>query len=377
MFSSDDESCESLYLSDPSDIDEPVTHAVHVYSTSDERRNDCDDRRSDDDDRDSVGGHSTSSSSISRSKKRVTFPTEENLVIIREIPPRDFYSDSDTPSDTCESDESSSDTESEDLDEDIAEKLNICTEKIPPDTASKGKYDVGTSSGKTVTKVANITGVSLIDQLEPPKKPLKKRRIKSAPPSLETRAQQDKSKPKVFKPRAKSATTAKSCVDKSKQSVKKTKSNKGFKEIKKCVSTKVKRGVSPKATSITEDPTMTSVCGIIEVDTRVTRGDNSSDVPLLPSPRLRATNDTFWSVIDCKGPRNGKVNGMYSVDNGRPTDHNGHQRPDVRTMSATDRRLYSWLVANGNVPNPQHDTPSISPLWETNQTESHVVKAHV
>ncbi|OWF46382.1 hypothetical protein KP79_PYT09307 [Mizuhopecten yessoensis] len=365
MFSSDDESCDSL----------------DIFDQSETEKSTADDWPGEEDDRESDGGRSTSSSCVSRLKKRVTFPTEDNLVFIREIPPRDFYSDSDTQVDSCDSDNSSSDAESDDLEDEIVEKLQICTENTSSATVSKGKYEISKSTRKTINKVAQITGANLNSKTDTNKKvSVKKRRIKSAPPSLESKSLLDKPKPKVLKPRAKSATVKSN--DKPKTSVKKVKANVS-KEGKKCAGTKVK---CKSASKQEVNDTLNNVCGgIIEVDTRVIKPAN--DEQIVKTHHLSNAKDNMWSLIDCEGHSsmscNGTGNGVYNSVNrsfeqisGKSTS-NYRERPDVRTMSTTDRRLYSWLMANGNVPNPRYETPSISPLWDCSQMEGHAVKAHI
>lgn len=372
MFSSDDESCDSLDFFDQS----RNNISPREDSTSDDGRRDKEDEY----DRESDGGRSTTSSSLSRLKKRVTFPTEDNLVFIREIPPRDFYSDSDSPTDSCGSEDSQSDSESDDLGEELSDKLQICSENTPSTTIAKGKYEISTTR-KSVNKVAQITGASLNNKSDANKKvSVKKRRIKSAPPSLESKSTQEKPKAKVLKPRAKSATVRSN--DKSKVNVKKVKV-KSSKESKKCTNTKLKPTGSTTTNEMSD--TVNGGCaGIIEVDTRVIKQTN--DIHIVKAHRLSNSNDNLWSLIDCDSRDSvsctGTGNGIYNMN--KSFDHiskrsvsNNNERPDVRAMSTTDRRLYSWLMANGNVPNPRYQTPSISPLWDCSQTESQTVKAHI
>jgi hypothetical protein len=39
-----------------------------------------------------------------------------------------------------------------------------------------------------------------------------------------------------------------------------------------------------------------------------------------------------------------------------------------RPLSQTDKRLYSWLLANGRIPGPEQRSPCISPMWDTKQS---------
>ncbi|KAJ8305991.1 hypothetical protein KUTeg_016536 [Tegillarca granosa] len=51
---------------------------------------------------------------------------------------------------------------------------------------------------------------------------------------------------------------------------------------------------------------------------------------------------------------------------------------DMSVMSKNNKRLYSWLMANGNIPNPRDEAPSIAPMWDSSQTaisENSIIKA--
>lgn len=39
-----------------------------------------------------------------------------------------------------------------------------------------------------------------------------------------------------------------------------------------------------------------------------------------------------------------------------------------RPLSQSDKRLYSWLLANGRIPGPEQQSPCISPMWDTKQS---------
>jgi len=389
--SDEEESGGSVQFSDTSDVDSPSPSAV------------CTEHVSEDDDVASDKSSSTNCSSVSRCKKRVMFKSDDNLVLIREIPPRGFYSESDT--DTAAesdefSDEKSDQDESDEEDEDNDSLgLEKCEKIESKNTATKGRYDVGKASSKNTAKVAHITGAT-IDNADNKKTTKKKvvRRTgtgKKSPPLSEidkTSKTMDKSKSSKAKQqgtRSKLAKKVSDKIDKNSNKINTTKPKSKFEKRCKSAPPTLER-TSPMNASRKSDK-INGFYGISNMCANVIRTTTDNQPKCVLSP-----DEKLWRLFDCSGTTDRDISARKKIiessdfnsntyvtegENSvcKPSTHsysNGHRRQDVNAMSATDRRLYSWLMANGNIPNPQQESPSIAPLWESSHSViTDVVKA--
>ncbi|XP_062572948.1 uncharacterized protein LOC134234918 [Saccostrea cucullata] len=293
-----------------------------------------------DDESASVRSASTANSD-SKKKKKVTFQSDENLVLIREIPARGLFSRW-----TLESD-SESDTEGE-----SSQRV-----RAPNNCIAKGNYEVKKSSGRTAAKVAAITGATLPKKAESKRatkrRSVKKEKRKEATVS-DSNGNEEPPKTKGKGARVKGG---------------KKHSNKGSKS--KC---KNEQKDSATDDSVPQNIASSVTSSPVTIPPKCEK--NSGDVERIPN----AKSNTAVRLVDfldnnCDKDANPikrieKVCIVEEEFTQNSTDFldaiiQSSDRLDVRTMSKTNRRLYSWLMANGNIPNPQEESPCIAPMWDS------------
>lgn len=264
-------------------------------------------------------------------KKRVMFKCGDNLVMIREIPPRESIPDSDTSEESC------SDSESESSEEDSDESSNSCNNKVNIETRTVRKPNARVSK---IIREAPLLFKDLKPKEHIVKRPTKKRiakRIKKD--SLSKEDIHNKNVEKIsIKPKQIQLKTQEKDV------------------LKVSESKLIKSHIRKKKISInrTESPTLKTNLDCknskIILSERLKRKPNK---PLLEKrdrnnipPKSLVTSEDFIeeSVIS---------------DISQSTD---------RPLSQTDKRLYSWLLANGRIPGPEQRSPCISPMWDTKQS---------
>lgn len=296
-------------------------------SISDE---DCSTERTDNSN-DNNGTEPDESHGNRKSKKRVMFKCGDNLVMIREIPPRESNPDSDTSEESC------SDSESESSEEDSDESSNSCNNKVNIETRIVKKPNARVSK---IIREAPLLFKDLKPKEHVVKRPTKKRiakRIKKE--SLSKEDIQNKNVEKIsIKPKQIQLKTQEKDV------------------LKVSESKLIKSHIRKKKISInrTESPTLKTNIDCknskIILSERLKRKPNKSllekrDRNNIP-PKSLVTSEDFIeeSVIS---------------DISQSTD---------RPLSQTDNRLYSWLLANGRIPGPEQRSPCISPMWDTKQS---------
>lgn len=264
-------------------------------------------------------------------KKRVMFKCGDNLVMIREIPPRESIPDSDTSEESC------SDSESESSEEDSDESSNSCNNKVNIETRTVRKPNARVSK---IIREAPLLFKDLKPKEHIVKRPTKKRiakRIKKD--SLSKEDIHNKNVEKIsIKPKQIQLKTQEKDV------------------LKVSESKLIKSHIRKKKISInrTESPTLKTNLDCknskIILSERLKRKPNKSllekrDRNNIP-PKSLVTSEDFIeeSVIS---------------DISQSTD---------RPLSQTDKRLYSWLLANGRIPGPEQRSPCISPMWDTKQS---------
>lgn len=339
---------------------------------------------------------SESGTSNGKPKKRVTFCSGENLVLIREIPPRENKSDTDTAvesdSETTSS-ESESETEQGGLEE---EKVTVTKQN----TIQKRNYDVSQSSGKSLAKVAQITGAKLPQQQDKNKpQEVKKtiRRRKKRPVSEEVTETATKNVSKNKNVKGKQIPKPKT--------VKTNKPEKPENEIKVTAQAKTKvkepcKVVGAKTSVTRERPKSAPVetagsdhCSSCPQCFRKNRSSDSNFITGIGGIRCQCLNNNsskaFWEIeSDLSDLR--RMDNIFQHNNNRNrgvqnglTSQSMHEfssfhKLDMSLMSKNNKRLYSWLMANGNIPNPRDEAPSIAPMWDSSQTamsENSIVKA--
>ena len=299
----------------------------------------------------SLRSESTSSSITAKPKKRVTFESDDNLVLIREIPRR------------CKSktDSEFSDSDSDEIDVDCALRDDVFYSSATSCMA-KGRYEVKKSSGRTAAKIAAITGASLMDtrnrlgnarnaaKKKTGRREKRKKVTSDTPEVSETnktpKQKQNKEKqPKKIpakKPEGKSV---------SKPKVNKSKDEKNTNNISLEIEIKsheisVKTHCDNCNKQCEENCSYASQTSTTKRLSELFHKDDETTSALKTLQKVCMVENEFLTI--------NKNNGLQCSE-----------RLDVKSMSKTNRRLYSWLMANGNIPNPQHQTPSIAPMWET------------
>ena len=331
--------------------------------SSDSEFSDCDSRDESpssgyvDDESASVRSESTTSRD-SKKKKKVTFQSDENLVLIREIPARSLLGRW-----TLESD-SASDGEEESPPKGTVSQVSDCM--------AKGNYEVRKSTGRTAAKVAAITGATLPKKAEG-KRTVRRRSVKrdkrKEVPSQSSNETEEPLKAKGRNGRVKGG--KKHCNKTNKSKVKERGEQ--------------KEGGEVPGVSVSKDVT---------VKGQVANCQDSFKDPSEPKPSVLDSSSAvrIVNLLDnsCDKALNPiqKIEKVYIVE--EEFSHNSRDvldamiqssdRIDVRAMSKTNRRLYSWLMANGNIPSPQQESPCIAPMWDSasgavHGTHHSVVKA--
>lgn len=351
--------------------------------SSDSEFSDCDYRDESpssgyvDDESASVRSVSTANSD-SKKKKKVTFQSDENLVLIREIPARSLLGRWSLESDS----------ESENEEED-PRKAAVA----PQHCIAKGNYEVKKSTGKVAAKVAAITGATL------PKKPEGKRTARRRS------VKKDKRKEIACENTNETEETSKSKGKNGRVKGGKKHGSKGLKA--KCKERReLKEGEGPTAsnktvTSQTEcgGPTAPNKTVTSQTECGQNNSTNSTEtttsIAIEPrefsakEPRVSSATEHRASsaktvsavrIVDlldnsCDRDSNPikQIEKVYIVEENYSQNSRdfldamiqSSDRLDVRAMSKTNRRLYSWLMANGNIPNPQQESPCIAPMWDS------------
>ena len=290
-------------------------------SISDE---DCDTERTDNSN-DNNGIEPDESNGNRKSKKRVMFKCGDNLVMIREIPPRESNPDSDTSEESC------SDSESASSEEDSDESSNSCNNKVNIEKRIVKKPNARVSK---IIREAPLLFKDLKPKEHIVKRPTKKRiakRIKKE--SLSKEDIQNKNVEKIsIKPKQIQLKTQEKDV------------------LKVSESKLIKSHIRKKKISInrTESPTHKTNLDCKNSKIRLKRKPSlleKRDRNNIPPKSLVTSEDLIEeSVIS---------------DLSQSTD---------RPLSQTDKRLYSWLLANGRIPGPEQRSPCISPMWDTKQS---------
>lgn len=345
--------------------------------SSDSEFSDCDSRDESpssgyvDDESASVRSVSTANSD-SKKKKKVTFQSDENLVLIREIPARSLLGRW-----TLESD-------SESEGEEEGPRRAAVT---PQHCIAKGNYEVKKSTGKVAAKVAAITGATLTKKPEG-KRTARRRSVKKDKRKEiaceNTNEMEETSKPKGKNGRVKGGKKHGSKGPKTKSKEKREqKEGEGPTSPNKTVlvTSQTECGEN-KSTESTE--TMTSIA----IESREFSAKESSEFRSKEPWGSSATEHRTSSaktvsavrIVDllddsCDRDSNPikQIEKVYIVEENYSQNSRdfldamiqSSDRLDVRAMSKTNRRLYSWLMANGNIPNPQQESPCIAPMWDS------------
>lgn len=310
------------------------------------------------------GSEFDDSESCTSNKKRVTFQTGENLVLVREIPPRGFDS---SGSESDKSIDSNSDLEEESSENDDVLDRKIHASSFANSELGKINYGIRKPKAKTMSKIMKITSTPVFgekNETNNGKKKITKRRIKSANAILEP----SKNVSKSFKTLDKTSScgtaklrvrSARSVISTEKDFGKISKSVKGNEKAK-SKSSKFFKSKSPKKID-----SMSEKINILALN------DLTDTVP----ESAMSANDKLWKLFDSDGGNCIETEKVSSpeISNNKTIDSsikhdvkqsgNEHIRQDVRSMNTTDRRLYSWLMANGSVPSLRDEVPSISLMW--------------
>lgn len=363
--------------------------------SSDSEFSDCDSRDESpssgyvDDESASVRSVSTANSD-SKKKKKVTFQCDENLVLIREIPARSLLGRW-----TLESD-----SESE-VEEEGPRRAAVA----PQHCIAKGNYEVKKSTGKVAAKVAAITGATLPTKPEG-KRTARKRLVKKEKrkeiASENTNETEESSKPKGKNSRVKGGKKHGSKGPKAKSNERREqKEGEGPTAPNKTMTSQTEYG-GPTAFNKTVLVTSHTDCGqnrsmeSTETTTTSTIAVESREFCLTEPRASSAIEPRGSSATEHRASSAKTVSAMRIVDlldDSYDRDSNpikqiekvyiveenysqnsrdfldamiqSSDRLDVRAMSKTNRRLYSWLMANGNIPNPQQESPCIAPMWDS------------
>lgn len=306
---------------------ESVEDILDNCSVSEEEE--CNTERSDNS---SNYNHLTETHAVTKKKpkKRVMFKCGDSLVMIREIPPREPSLDVETSEESCseESESESSDTESADSDQGCNNKPEVkpCR-KINPRVAR-------------IIREAPLE----IKQKDPAvRRPTKKRvvrRPKKDPPPVTKESPQQKLMEKVsLRPKQIHIKGPE------RDTLKIADSKPGKSHIK-------RKKVVP----------------ISRTDSPVQRGNiDCKNSKIVLSERLKQKpTKTLLSKRErhVDSPRLSDVSDKFSEQCVITDLSQSEERP----MSQTDKRLYSWLLANGRIPGPEQQSPCISPMWDTKQS---------
>lgn len=340
-------------------MSESEEDSIGLSISSESEFSDCDSRDESpssgyvDDESASVRSVSTANSD-SKKKKRVTFQSGKNLVLIREIPARSLLSRW-----TLESD-SESDCEGEGV-----QRAEISHNNC----IAKGNYEVRKSTGRVTAKVAAITGATL------PKKSESKRTTKRRSAKKEKRKETSLSESnrnedisKTMKGKSARSKGGKKCGVKSSKSKSMDKN-----EQKDSQSEETGSRSRLKAPYVT---TLTQHC------------ERACNEAGKPSAKESDSASRLMDLLDRNTDPIKKIENVYIVEEEFSQSSRdfmdaiiqSSDRVDVRSMSKTNRRLYSWLMANGNIPSPQQESPCIAPMWDSSCGAAHgtynsVVKA--
>lgn len=263
-------------------------------------------------------------------KKRVMFKCGDKLVMIREIPPRDPSPDLiNTEESSSYSESESTDSESEDSDEDSNNKVNINTEIKPVKRPN--------------SRVARIIREAPIDfrpKDAPVRKPTKKRVIRK--PKRESIPKESSINKSVEKISIKPKQIQLKAPEKEVPKVQETKHNKSHIKRKKIT---INRTESPA-------PKTNLDCR----NSKIILSERSKQKPnkVLLDKREKQTGSPgiFTNTENCS--EHCVITDIYQGTDQRPT-------------SQSDKRLYSWLLANGRIPGPEQQSPCISPMYDTKQ----------
>jgi hypothetical protein len=289
----------------------------------------------------------------------VTFQSDKNLVLIREIPGRNLLSRW-----TLESD-----SESEEEQQNVPQGAITHNNYI-----AKGNYEVRKSTGRVAAKVAAITGATL------PKKSEYKRTTKRRSTKKEKRKETSFSDSNGNEDISKTMKGKGARVKGGKKgNVKSSKSKSTDKNEHKDTQSEENGPRSRLKTSYVT--TATQPCD------RVCNGASK-----FSPPKDCDSASRLMDLLDRS--RDGDTDPIKKIENVYIVEEEFNQnsrdfmdaiiqstdRVDVRSMSKTNRRLYSWLMANGNIPSPQQESPCIAPMWDSScgavhGTYNSVVKA--
>lgn len=329
--------------------------------SSDSDFSDCDSRDESpssgyvDDESASVRSVSTANSD-SKKKKKVTFQSDENLVLIREIPARSLLGRW-----TLESD---SESEGE---EGALRRGNL----TPQHCIAKGNYEVKKSSGKVAAKVAAITGATLPKKIEG-KRSTRRRSVKKDKrkeiASENSNETEESSKLKGRSGRVKGGKKhgSKGPKAKSKERREQKEGEGPAAPSKTVLVTSPTEGGENKSTESTE-PRASSATEPRASSATEPRASSSKSVSA-----VRIVNLLDDSCDRDSNPIK-QIEKVYIVEENYSQNSRdfldamiqSSDRLDVRAMSKTNRRLYSWLMANGNIPNPRQESPCIAPMWDS------------
>ncbi|KAK3090519.1 hypothetical protein FSP39_012448 [Pinctada imbricata] len=308
----------------------------------------------------SFRSESTSSSITGKPKKRVTFESDDNLCLIREIPPRCRAK---TESENSESESDEIDVDCSGSDDVFVSNSTIC--------GAKGRYEVKKPSGKTAAKIAAITGASLLDMRNKntKKRTGKRDKRKTGNTDAANDGEHSKSggKQKPAKAKTKKTTTKKQDV---KSNAPKNKTCKSKEDKDQGNGTSQQKSESLSESRVGDLSNSSSKSNLYLNGNH--ENEDKNCVGLSSNQTSQSGSTKRISDLFDKDGSNAiqTLNKVCMVENEILTIHKSNDLPcmdrlDIKSMSKTNRRLYSWLMANGNIPNPQHETPCISPMWDS------------
>lgn len=260
-----------------------------------------------------------------KSKKRVMFKCGDNLVMIREIPPREPSLQSETSEESC------SDSESESSEEEESEESD--------DSCTKSNNDLKTTK-KPNLRVARIIREApiVMKEVKPKEQTTKRPNRKRLTRKVRKESHKEETKT-VEKISIKPKQIQLKPLERDNLKLSETKCNKTH--IK-------KKKISVK--NRTESPALKA-----NLDCKNSKIILAERTRLKQSKSLLEKREKNYSVS-----RSLVISEDYTEES-IISDISVDQEP----LSQSDRRLYSWLLANGRIPGPEQQSPCISPMWDT------------
>lgn len=307
-----------------------------------------------------------------KAKKRVQFHSDENLVRIREIPPRSAHTTDDEDSGCSDDseDEDDDDDDEEDSDNDDDENWSsrenvkpgsnmptIVNNAVKLDCVPKRSYDVSRTKGRTSHIVAQITGVS--SRPKPRKNSTKDRKTKKVTKSTVEKPTES-SKSKQRNGRKKSLKKLESDKEKIIPQIKKTK------EVK---STKTSSLTLAKTSS--PRPYGRCLSPIKKTPKQDIRPSVVSSLPNGFDKHLASTNLALQTM---------SVGKLYTVEGfifpSDPSEdiktksldrqaESENEKSDVSKAVLQRKKCFAWQMANGDQQNLLFGTPCILPMWDS------------